>query len=69
MENRAISLAQGRDTALTGQLAALDAQRRQDLERLLGVPLGTVMSRLSRARARMPGFLETGRTGLLRRVK
>lgn len=34
MEKRAISLTQGRDTTLAGQLFALDAQRRQDLERL-----------------------------------
>ena len=33
-ERRALSLTQGRDTLLTGQLAALEAQRRQDLDRL-----------------------------------
>lgn len=33
-ERRALPLAQGRDTVLTGQLGALDAQRRQDLDRL-----------------------------------
>lgn len=33
-ERRALSLTQGRDTVLTGQLAALEAQRRQDLDRL-----------------------------------
>lgn len=36
---------------------------------VLGLPVGTVMSRLSRARARVRDFMETGRNTVLRRVK
>ncbi len=37
--------------------------------RVLGLPLGTVMSRLSRGRDRLRDYLETGRSAVLRRVK
>jgi len=37
--------------------------------RVLGLPLGTVMSRLSRARQKLRTVLEMGRATLLRRVK
>jgi RNA polymerase sigma-70 factor (ECF subfamily) len=37
--------------------------------RVMGIPVGTVMSRLSRGRARLRALLETGRAPLLRRVK
>jgi len=40
-----------------------------DAARVLGIPIGTVMSRLARGRDRLRSILETGRAPLLRRVK
>ncbi len=41
----------------------------EEAARVLGIPIGTVMSRLARGRQRLRAILETGRATILRRVK
>ena len=41
----------------------------EETARILGIPLGTVMSRLARGRQRLRSLVENGRASLIRRVK
>ena len=50
-------------------LVSLEEMSYRDVSEILGVPMGTVMSRLSRAREQMRRLLESRGTLVLRRVK
>lgn len=50
-------------------LVAVEDLSYEEAAHALGVPLGTIMSRLSRAREKMRAHMNRGRVALLRRVK
>lgn len=50
-------------------LVSLEEMSYRDVAEILGVPIGTVMSRLSRGRAHLRKLLEEGGTSVLVRVK
>lgn len=57
------------DQRSTLLLVAVEDFSYAEAARILDIPVGTVMSRLSRARERMRRYMDTGRTTVLRRVK
>lgn len=50
-------------------LVGLEAMRYEDVAQILDIPVGTVMSRLHRARERLRGWMDGGREYGLRSVK
>ncbi len=50
-------------------LISLEEMSYKDASEIIGVPIGTIMSRLSRARAHLENILEKRGTTVLRRVK